>query len=41
MLIHCKRKSDDYVAEFVRHVNPRTAIKGSTTGQAPSSVPAS
>ena len=23
--------ADDYVAEFVRHVNPRTAIKGTTT----------
>jgi len=23
-----ERPADDYVAEFVRHVNPRTAIKG-------------
>ena len=23
-----ERPGDDYVAEFVRHVNPRTAIKG-------------
>ena len=26
--------ADDYVAEFVAHVNPRTAIKGATAGQA-------
>jgi glycine betaine/proline transport system ATP-binding protein len=25
-----ERPADDYVAEFVRHVNPRTAIKGTT-----------
>jgi glycine betaine/proline transport system ATP-binding protein len=25
-----ERPADDYVAEFVRHVNPRTAIKGAT-----------
>jgi len=23
-----ERPADEYVAEFVRHVNPRTAIKG-------------
>ena len=26
--------ADHYVAEFVAHVNPRTAIKGATAGQA-------
>ena len=26
-----ERPADDYVAEFVRHVNPRTAIKGALT----------
>jgi glycine betaine/proline transport system ATP-binding protein len=30
-----ERPADDYVAEFVRHVNPRTAIKGVPGAQAP------
>jgi glycine betaine/proline transport system ATP-binding protein len=30
-----ERPADDYVAEFVRHVNPRTAIKGVPGTQAP------
>jgi len=29
------RPADDYVAEFVRHVNPRTTIKGTLPGGAP------
>jgi glycine betaine/proline transport system ATP-binding protein len=29
-----ERPADEYVAEFVRHVNPRTAIKGTAAGQA-------
>ena len=28
-----ERPADDYVAEFVQHVNPRTTIKGSATLQ--------
>ena len=30
-----ERPADDYVAEFVRHVNPRTAIKGGAATPAP------
>jgi glycine betaine/proline transport system ATP-binding protein len=30
-----ERPADDYVAEFVRHVNPRTAIKGAPGASAP------
>jgi glycine betaine/proline transport system ATP-binding protein len=30
-----ERPADDYVAEFVRHVNPRTAIKGGAPTAAP------
>jgi len=29
-----ERPADDYVAEFVRHVNPRTAIKGAAVSPA-------
>ncbi len=28
-----ERPADDYVAEFVRHVNPRTAIKGAAVSR--------
>ena len=30
-----ERPANDYVAEFVRHINPRTAIKGATPTPAP------
>ncbi len=32
------RPANDYVAEFVRHINPRTAIKGATQAPAPSPI---
>ena len=33
------RPANEYVAEFVRHVNPRTAIKGGGAAIAPTEPP--